>query len=305
MMIRDMNEQMYAQMNEQKVEFISNGLLLRGIVRLPTGLRDGEKRPAVIVLHGFGSNKSAENVLGPCGVLGSLGYITMRFDMSGCGESAGPRGNLICLEQVQNTCDAVTFLSAHPFVEEGRIALIGSSFGAAIGIYTGAVDVRVSAVISSGGWGHGERKFRGQHPTPESYARFCAMLEQGRLHREKTGTSLMVPRMEIVPIPVGLKRQIVPGSIQEFTAETAQSMFDFRAEEVVHQISPRPLLLLHSSVDSVTPTEQSIGLFKNAGKPADLHLFGDTDHFMLAEGNQRVWNVVRDWLNTFFPVRAL
>jgi alpha-beta hydrolase superfamily lysophospholipase len=131
------------------------------------------------------------------------------------------------------------------------------------------------------------------------------MLEQGRLHREKTGTSLMVPRMEIVPIPVGLKRQIVPGSIQEFTAETAQSMFDFRAEEVVHQISPRPLLLLHSSVDSVTPTEQSIGLFKNAGKPADLHLFGDTDHFMLAEGNQRVWNVVRDWLNTFFPVRAL
>ena len=304
-MIKDMSEQTSLQMNEEKIEFISNGLLLRGIVRLPNGLRDGEKRPAVIVLHGFGSNKSAENVLGPCGVLGSLGYITLRFDMSGCGESAGPRGNLICLEQVQNTRDAVTFLSAHPFVEESRIALIGSSFGAAIGIYTGAVDERVAAVISSGGWGHGERKFRGQHPTPESYARFCAMLEQGRLHREKTGTSLMVPRMEIVPIPVGLKRQIVSGSIQEFTAETAQSMFDFRAEEVVHQISPRPLLLLHSSVDSVTPTEQSIGLFKNAGKPADLHLFGDTDHFMLAEGNQRVWNVVRDWLNTFFPVRAL
>jgi pimeloyl-ACP methyl ester carboxylesterase len=304
-MMQDMNEQTSLQMNEEKIEFISNGLLLRGIVRLPSGLRDGEKRPAVIVLHGFGSNKSAENVLGPCGVLGSLGYITLRFDMSGCGESAGPRGNLICLEQVQNTRDAVTFLSAHPFVEEGRIALIGSSFGAAIGIYTGAVDERVAAVISSGGWGHGERKFRGQHPTPESYARFCAMLEQGRLHREKTGTSLMVPRMEIVPIPVGLKRQIVSGSIQEFTAETAQSMFDFRAEEVVHQISPRPLLLLHSSVDSVTPTEQSIGLFMNAGKPADLHLFGDTDHFMLAEGNQRVWNVVRDWLNTFFPVRTL
>jgi pimeloyl-ACP methyl ester carboxylesterase len=304
-MMQDMNEQTSLQMNEEKIEFISNGLLLRGIVRLPSGLRDGEKRPAVIVLHGFGSNKSAENVLGPCGVLGSLGYITLRFDMSGCGESAGPRGNLICLEQVQNTRDAVTFLSAHPFVEEGRIALIGSSFGAAIGIYTGAVDERVAAVISSGGWGHGERKFRGQHPTPESYARFCAMLEQGRLHREKTGTSLMVPRMEIVPIPVGLKRQIVSGSIQEFTAETAQSMFDFRAEEVVHQISPRPLLLLHSSVDSVTPTEQSIELFKNAGKPADLHLFGDTDHFMLAEGNQRVWNVVRDWLNTFFPVRTL
>lgn len=304
-MISDMNEQTSLQINEEKIEFISNGLLLRGIIRLPSDLRDGDKRPAVIVLHGFGSNKSAENVLGPCGVLGSIGYITLRFDMSGCGESAGSRGNLICLEQVQNTRDAVSFLSTYPFVEAGRIALIGSSFGAAIGIYTGAKDERVAAVISSGGWGHGERKFRGQHSTPEGYARFCEMLEQGRLHREKTGTSLMVPRMEIVPIPAGLKRQIVPGSIQEFTAETAQSMFDFRAEEVVHHISPRPLLLLHSSVDSVTPTEQSIELFKNAGKPADLHLFGDTDHFMLAEGNQRVWNVVRDWLNTFFPVRVL
>ena len=95
-------------------------------------------------------------------------------------------------------------------------------------------------------------------------------------------------------MPKQLRRQIVDGSLDEFTAETAQSMFDFKAEEVVHRIAPRPLLLLHSSVDSVTPTEQSIEMFKRAGRPADLHLFGETDHFMLAEGNTRVWNVVRD-----------
>ena len=79
-------------------------------------------------------------------------------------------------------------------------------------------------------------------------------------------------------------------------------MFDFRAEDVVHQMSPRPLMLLHSSVDSVTPTEQSLALFAKAKMPTDLHLFGDTDHFMLAEGNQRVWNVVRDWLYKYLPL---
>ena len=79
-------------------------------------------------------------------------------------------------------------------------------------------------------------------------------------------------------------------------------MFDFRAEDVVAKIAPRPLLLLHSSVDSVTPTEQSIEMFKRAGTPTDLHLFGDTDHFMLAEGNKRVWNVVGEWLEKYFPV---
>lgn len=289
-------------MTEQKISFLSKEANLVGIVRLPSGMKDHEKRPAIIVLHGFGSNKNAENVLGPCAVLESLGYVTLRFDFLGCGESDGIRGHLLCMDQVHNTQDAVSFLREHPNVLSDQIALIGSSFGAAVAVYTAAIDPRVAATISSGGWGHGERKFKGQHPTPQAWAAFTDMLKRGKAHREKTGESLMVPRMDIVPIPKGLKRQIVPGSLQEFTAETAQSMFDFKAEEVVAQISPRPLLLLHSSVDSVTPTEQSIEMFKRAGKPTDLHLFGDTDHFMLAEGNQRVWNIVKDWLAQYLPL---
>ena len=289
-------------MTEQNISFQSKEAQLVGIVRLPEGIKPHERRAAIIVLHGFGSNKNAENVLGPCAVLESLGYITLRFDFLGCGESDGIRGHLLCMDQVHNTQDALSFLSHHPNVDPQNIGVIGSSFGAAVAVYTAAVDPRVAATISSGGWGHGERKFKGQHPTPEAWSAFTDMLQRGKEHREKTGQSLMVPRMDIVPIPKGLKRQIVPGSLQEFTAETAQSMFDFKAEEVVAQISPRPLLLLHSSVDSVTPTEQSLEMFKRAGKPTDLHLFGDTDHFMLAEGNQRVWNIVKDWLAQYLPL---
>lgn len=291
-------------MNEKTISFTSQGLTLAGVLRWPTGFKAGERRPALVVLHGFGSNKGAENVLGPCAEIEAIGYITLRFDMPGCGDSEGPRGHLICMEQVQATLDAVTFMMGEPSVQTDAIGLIGSSFGAAVAVYAGAVDARVAGVISSGGWGHGENKFKGQHPTPEAWANFTNMLAKGRAHREKTGTSLMVPRGEIVPLPPGLKRQLVPGSLQEFTAETAQSMFDFRAEDVVHQMSPRPLMLLHSSVDSVTPTEQSLALFAKAKMPTDLHLFGDTDHFMLAEGNQRVWNVVRDWLFKYLPLEG-
>ena len=289
-------------MNEKTISFHSQGLNLAGVLRWPAGFKGGERRPALVVLHGFGSNKGAENVLSPCAEIEAMGYITLRFDMPGCGDSEGPRGHLICMEQVQATLDAVSFMSAEPSVQTNAIGLIGSSFGAAVAVYAGAVDPRIAGVISSGGWGHGENKFRGQHASPEAWAQFTDMLAKGRAHREKTGTSLMVPRGEIVPLPPGLKRQLVPGSLQEFTAETAQSMFDFRAEDVVHQMSPRPLMLLHSSVDSVTPTEQSLALFAKAKMPTDLHLFGDTDHFMLAEGNQRVWNVVRDWLFKYLPL---
>jgi len=89
-----------------------------------------------------------------------------------------------------------------------------------------------------------------------------------------------------------------------FPAETAQSMYDFRADDVVGHIAPRPLLLLHSSTDSVTPTEQSIEMFKRAGMPTDLHLFADTDHFMFAESNTRVRSVIFDWLEKYFPAKT-
>jgi dipeptidyl aminopeptidase/acylaminoacyl peptidase len=239
----------------------------------------------------------------PCALLGALGYVTLRFDMRGCGDSEGEKGRIICLDQVADTRSAIGFLAQHPNVDPERIALMGSSFGAAVTVYTAGTDRRVAAAISASGWGHGERKFRGQHPTPEAWQKFTAMLEEGRRHRERTGRSLMVPRYDIVPIPEHLRGHVVARSIEMFPAETAQSMVDFRAEDVVADIAPRPLLLLHSAVDSVTPTEQSIAMFRRAGEPAELHLFAGTDHFMFAEGNTRVHDVVRHWLARYLPVR--
>jgi fermentation-respiration switch protein FrsA (DUF1100 family) len=114
----------------------------------------------------------------------------------------------------------------------------------------------------------------------------------------------MVPRYDIVPIPPHLRNNLASNSIHSFPAETAQSMFDFRADEVVGKIAPRPLLLLHAANDSVTPTEQSIEMFKRAGQPTELHLISDADHFMFGEGNTRIWNLLRGWLGDYFPAVA-
>ncbi len=291
-------------MTESKVTFASDGLKLAGVVRVPDSVGPGERRSAFIVMHGFGSNMNSNNVLEPCAMFEKLGYVTLRFDMRGCGASEGERGRILCLDQVADARNALTFLAQHRQVEPDRIGLIGSSFGAAVAVYAGGVDKRVAAVISSGGWGDGVRKFRGQHSTPEAWTKFTTMLEEGKRHREKTGKSLMVPRYDIVPIPPHLRGHLAAGSIEMFPAETAQSMYDFRADDVVGKISPRPLLLLHSSTDSVTPTEQSIEMFKRAGTPTDLHLFADTDHFMFAESNTRVRSVIYDWLEKYFSAKA-
>ncbi|TMA09967.1 MAG: alpha/beta fold hydrolase [Deltaproteobacteria bacterium] len=287
---------------EEKVTFLSNGLKLSGIVHTPDNLRPGERRPAFVVLHGFGGNKGGHGQIVMAEQLTQWGYITMRIDFRGCGESKGEHGRIICLDQVEDASNAVTYMASRPDIDPQRIALVGSSFGAAVAIYTGGADTRVAAVISSGGWGDGERKFRGQHPTPEAWARFTNMLEEGRKHRARTGRSLMVPRFDIVPIPERLRRNMSAGSIMEFPAETAQSMYDFRADDTVGNISPRPLLLLHSANDSVTPTHESIELFRRARQPAELYLLSDVDHFMFNQENPRVTRLVADWLERFFPV---
>jgi dipeptidyl aminopeptidase/acylaminoacyl peptidase len=62
-------------------------------------------------------------------------------------------------------------------------------------------------------------------------------------------------------------------------------------------------LLLHAAVDTVTPTEQSIDLFAHAKQPAELHLFSDVDHFLLAGENQIVHATLASWLSKYFPLQ--
>jgi dipeptidyl aminopeptidase/acylaminoacyl peptidase len=283
---------------EERVSFVSDGLRLAGILDTPAG---GGPRPGFLVLHGFGSNKDSGGTVATARLYASLGYVALRFDMRGCGESEGPRGRVICLEQVEDTKSALAFLAGRPGVDPQRIAVSGQSFGAAVAIYTAGVDPRVAACVSSGGWGDGAKKFRKQHASPEAWKRFTDMMERGKRERERTGKSIMVSRYDIVPIPPGLRGNLSQNSIMEFPFEVVETMYAFTANDVVGKIAPRPLLLLHSSNDSVTPTEQSLDLFARAGQPTDLHLIADVDHFMFAEGNTLVINLLRNWLEKHFP----
>lgn len=289
-------------MIEETITILSDGLKLTGTISTPDGLATDEKRPAIIVLHGFGSTRHAGNVQTPCAMLNKLGYVTLRFDFRGCGDSEGEKGRLICLEQVEDTKNALSVLQAHPHVDPARIGVAGSSFGAAVAVYTAGTDKRVAACISASGWGNGALKFEGQHG--DNYPRFVQMLEEGKAYKAKHGTSMIVSRYDIVPIPEKLRTHVLKGSIMDMPVDTAQSMFDFTAEDVIGNISPRPALLLHSAVDSVTPTEQTIRMFERSQAPTEMHLFSGTDHFMFAERNQRVHEVVTAWLRDFFPVHG-
>ncbi len=285
---------------ETEVTFLSDGIELAGDLHLPEDYKEGEKLPAIIILHGFIGSKDNSHSEIMARMFTDWGYASLRFDFRGCGKSGGERGYVLCHDQVSDTKNALNWLLQRPEIDPDRVALIGHSFGAAVACYTAAIDQRFAAIISSCGWGHGERKFQGQHPG-EKWDKFLALLENGRAEKERTGKAPMVPRFDVVPMAAHLRKNLSPQAQMEVSADTAQSMFDFKAEEVIHWIAPRPVLFLHASNDTVTPTEQSVRMWELAGHPKDLVLISGTDHFPLSGDDERTRGILHGWMKKNFP----
>ena len=269
----------------------------------PDGLKAGERRPAIIMMHGFGANKSG----GPewiCKQYESWGYVALRFDYRGCGESGGERGRVIPLEEVADARNALSYMAMRPEVDPARIALCGSSLGAGVAVYAAGVDPRVAAVILENGLGNGERIIRGMH-SEESWAKFLQLMADGIRHRETTGTSMMVHRFDIFEMPKELQKNLTSNnSLMHFTAETAVGFFMFRPEEMIAKIAPRPILILHSARDRVCNFEEAFSLMRLAKPPVELHLIDGVDHFMFVDPDPRVAFILKNWLDRFFPVAS-
>lgn len=285
---------------QEEVTFQSDGLALSGTVHTPDGLAAGEKRPAIIMMHGFGANRNG----GPewvCNQFESWGYVALRFDYRGCGDSEGEPGRVIALEEVSDARHAMSYMASRADVDAERIALCGSSLGAGVAVHAAAIDDRVAAVILENGVGNGERVIRSMH-TPETWATFQETMADGIRHREETGTSKRIHRFDIFEMPKELQVNLTSNnSVMDFTAETAVSFFMFRPEEMMARIAPRPVLILHSARDRVCDYEEAFSLARHAEPPFELHLLDGVDHFMFVDANPQVAFTLRNWLERYFP----
>jgi len=109
---------------EEKVFFEnSKGDKLCGIINNPTG---NKKKPIVILVHGFSSNKNSSTYVGLSKSLGKKDISTFRIDMYGHGESGGKFEDITITEAVDDILQAVKFLKGSGYE---KIGLMGSSFG--------------------------------------------------------------------------------------------------------------------------------------------------------------------------------
>ena len=112
---------------EQVVTFLSDGLTLRGVLHIPDGAK--EPRPALILCHGFGGSCRGAGHPELARALEATGYVALRFDFRGCGQSDGAKGSVICLEEVEDLRRAIDFLDTQSSVARNRIGVIVARIG--------------------------------------------------------------------------------------------------------------------------------------------------------------------------------
>ena len=285
---------------EEAVAFKSDGLTIRGVMTFPQTPAKGP-RPAIIILHGFGGHKNGVQQQWSHKFFSGLGYITLRIDFRGCGESEGKRGAINPQGMVRDAIAAVDFLSSRADVDAKRIVLSGTSYGGTVAVYAAGVCERIAGVISQGGWANGEDMFRRIHSTLERWAKFSKLLVQARAV-DRAAAPVTAPRFEIIWIPDRLRQAIDKLSIMDFAIETICDTLDFNAGDVAAAIAPRPLLIIHSARDEVITADGSMDIFVKAGYHGDLHILTGVDHFMFEEEDGRVASIVRNWLAKAVPV---
>ena len=91
--------------------------------------------PAVIVLHGFTGFKSEPHISKFAEDLADAGFVSVRFDASGFGESDGePFTDFRVSSYLSDIFDVVTFIEGLDYVHRNRIGLTGHSLGSNLAI---------------------------------------------------------------------------------------------------------------------------------------------------------------------------
>src|SRR5262245_66358776 len=119
---------------ERPVSFSSDGIELAGVLHIPDHRRAGQRLAAFLVLPGFMGSKDESHAELQARMLCDFGYAAFRFDMRGCGDSGGRRGYVLCLDQVADARNALTWLAGQPEIDPDRNGALGHSFRAAVSI---------------------------------------------------------------------------------------------------------------------------------------------------------------------------
>lgn len=294
----------------QRIEFMSKGLRCRGLKYVPAGLKAGEKRPCIVLAHGFSAVKEMY-FTDYAEAFSKAGFVAVVFDYRFLGESEGePRGQIFPWEQIEDFRNAITFAQTQPEVDGEKIGVFGSSYSGGHVICVGALDRRVKCVA-------------GQVPLIDGYANFQAIvpraagagmmkfLEADRIERYKSG------KVNYLPVVAPDNNAVLntsdshewftqthqkkaPRWENRVTVESVEKFIEYSPAVFLPRLSPTPFLMMVAENDILTPTDIAIQGFELAREPKKLvilpggHFDAYVKGFAVSSGNAIDW--YKRWL---------
>lgn len=118
-------------MKEIPVTFKSHGKQIVGMLHLP----NQKNAPVIIMCHGYSADKSSGRVFVEVArKLMKNGFSVLRFDPIGSGDSEGDFKNQTLTTQLEDLRITIKYLKSRNDINNGKIGLIGWSWGGALAI---------------------------------------------------------------------------------------------------------------------------------------------------------------------------
>jgi len=130
-------------------------ILLDVALALPDGAGPGAPVPAVVLLHGFGGDRTS--LAGRAASLVAQGYAVLLPSARGSGASGGEVTLADRDREGRDVVARVDLLAARPEIlrdapGDPRVALAGTSYGGGIALVAAGLDPRVDAVVAAATW---------------------------------------------------------------------------------------------------------------------------------------------------------
>lgn len=139
---------------EHPITIRSEEIDLAATLHYPTNEKESaapgfERWPLIIICHGFIGNRIGVDRLfvKAAREFSSKGFLVLRFDYGGCGESTGDYGAGGLNAMIDQTRSVLDYAAGLDFVDHSRVILLGHSLGGATALLTAAKDSRVKTLV--------------------------------------------------------------------------------------------------------------------------------------------------------------
>ncbi len=123
---------------------------LTGILHAHDKLHVSDKRPGIVLVHGFTGNKNETMGLfvDIAESLHSHGMNVLRFDLTGIGESGGDFSLSTPKTMAMDVRHAINYMKAIDYVDDTRIGVVGMSLGGLNSVMAWEQDVEVMVLLA-------------------------------------------------------------------------------------------------------------------------------------------------------------